>query len=67
MPARLSEAGRLAQEHGITYACAKYRLENGLPLDAPVKHGNPEKAWKTRRKPAWARRALNPFVCMVVR
>jgi len=75
MPAQLSPAGRAAREYGITYHCAKYRLENGLPLDAPVKHGNPDKAWDTRgrgrkprkAKPAWVkaiRRARNPLAVM---
>lgn len=48
MPTRLTETAILARQHGITYACAKYRLAHGIPLDKPAKHGNPKKAWDTR-------------------
>jgi hypothetical protein len=36
MPQPLSKVGEAARTHGISYACAKYRIENGIPLDAPV-------------------------------
>jgi len=48
MPARLSDTGKLARKHGITYACAKYRLENGIPLELPEQPNNNAKAWDTR-------------------
>jgi hypothetical protein len=48
MPARLSDTGKLARKHGLTYACVRYRLANGVPLDRPVQHGDNAKAWDTR-------------------
>jgi len=69
MPARLSDTGKLARKHGLTYACVRYRLANGIPLDRPVQHGDNAKAWdtrgrglgagrkprKSRAKPAWVK------------
>ena len=48
MPYPLTETGKLARQYGLSYATARYRLANNIPLDAPLKPNNNAKAWDTR-------------------
>jgi hypothetical protein len=57
MPARKTSVAKQAAAHGISYACAKYRLANGIPLDAPMQPNGNEKAWEVRREKALIERA----------
>jgi hypothetical protein len=69
VPARLTEAGRLARKHGLTLAGLKYRLEKGLPLDADIPTGR-QRATDTRpSKRELARRYGLPYqtVCSRLR
>jgi len=50
MPAHKTSIAQQAEAHGITYACAKYRLAMGIPLDAPIQPNGNEKAQDKRRK-----------------
>jgi hypothetical protein len=49
MPQPKTDITKLAEAHGITYHCARYRMMKGIPLDAPPMRNGNAKAWATRR------------------
>ena len=57
MPAHKTHIAQQAEAHGISYACAKYRLATGIPLDAPIQPNGNEKAWEVRREKMLMERA----------
>jgi len=69
MPAKLTEVGRLAREHGLTLAGAKYRIAKDIPLDAQVNIGRKRAEEKNPSKRELARRYGLPYqtVCSRMR